>query len=87
MQIPVIGGGQRMDPSSPVPVASSDSVAGNLQGNMMESFGNAMFKLGNELDKAGKKAKEETDKLSVQIAINDARFAMLEEQANKTHKL
>lgn len=82
-QIPVFGGSQRLNVSSPVPVASAEGTAGNLTGNAAEGFGKALFQLGNMLDEAGRKAKDEADKLTVKIAVNKARFAMLEEKARQ----
>lgn len=80
-QIPVFTGNQRIDPGSPVPLTSPESSAGNLQGNAVEAFGNAMFAFGNKLDEAGRAAKAQLDKDAVKIAVNDARYAMLEAKA------
>ena len=80
-QIPLVQGGQRLDPSSPVPVSSADSSAGNLIGNAVEGFGKALSQLGAELDRAAKVTKAEEDRLGVAIAVNKAKFSMLEQQA------
>lgn len=83
MQIPLVNPQQRIEPSTPVAVASSESVAGVRAGRATEALGDALFKFGNILDEAGKRAKDEEDKLNVQIAVNNARFQMLDKQAQQ----
>lgn len=82
-QIPVFNGSQRIDPSSPVSIASAEGSAGNIQGNAVEALGKTLYDFGNMLDQAGRKAKDDADKLTVKIAVNKARFAMLEEKAKQ----
>lgn len=80
-QIPVYTGSQRLDPGSPVSAVSAEGSAGALSGRAVEEFGNAVFNLGNKLDEAAKNAKAKIDKESVDIAVNEARYKMLEAKA------
>lgn len=68
-QIPVYNPNQRIEPSSPVAALSTEK-AGLMEG-MASKFGEALFELGDALDKAAKRAKDTNDKLDVEIAENE----------------
>ncbi len=59
-QIPVFGGSQRLEPSSPTAAVGTNDA--RMGGEAVASFGNALFNLGNELDRAGKEAKKQQDR-------------------------
>lgn len=80
-QIPISNPSQRIDPASPVAIGSGEGA--RAMGEATSGLGRELFTLGNMLDQAGKKAKEEEDKLSVTRAINAARLEMLKERARQ----
>ena len=81
-QIPFSQEGQRLVSGSPVPVASGESQ--NMLGEAAQGFGKAMFVLGDALDVAAKRSKNEEDKLNVQSAINRLRLSALQEKASRS---
>lgn len=78
-QVPFTQEGQRLNPSSPVPIGSAES-ADMLQ-EATAQFGAAMFAAGDALDKAAARRKSEEERISLQIALNEARMEALKQKA------
>lgn len=72
-QIPVYNPNQRIEPSSPVAALSTEK-AGLMEG-MASKFGEALFELGDALDKAQKRASDKAARLESKLALDQ-----LEEQ-------
>lgn len=79
--IPPANEGQRMVPGSPVPIGGEREA--RLNGEAVESFGKAMFALGDALDVAAKKAKDEKDRLDAADAFNQLRLRALKRQNDR----
>ncbi len=82
--MPVLPGSEQaqvLNPSSPVPVGSTGDA--RFQGETIAQFGTALSVLGDALDVAGRKAKEEQDKLTMMNAENQFRFNLLERRAKQ----
>ena len=82
--MPVLPGSEQaqvMNPSSPVPVGGTEGA--RYQGELVAQFGGALSALGDALDVAGKRAKQEQDKIDVELALSDFKIKMLEEKANQ----
>lgn len=61
-QIPVFSGRQILEPGNPTAPIAEGETAGAVMGRAQQQFGVAMFELGNELDRAARRAKEQMDK-------------------------
>lgn len=82
MAIPIFGASV-IPQATEKQLVSPSADAGVLGATSIAQTGQALEQFGNELDKAGKAAKDVTDKLTVKIAVNNARFAMMDSQASQ----
>lgn len=78
-QIPIFGGSQQIQASSPVAIGSGENA--RMQGEATAGFGETMFKLGNALDAVGRRAKENADRWNSTRAIELGEGVLIEEAA------
>ena len=70
---------QILNAGSPVPIAGTGEA--RMQGEAASGFGQAMFQLGDALDRVARKAKDDSGKLQAQDLLNQFRMRTLEEKA------
>lgn len=77
--IPFVQEGQRLNPSSPVPLASTESA--RIPGESLAGFGKALSQLGDVLDRNARKTKDAEDKTKLDLANAKLKDRLLKQKA------